>query len=121
MYRERVDVIFKVLHWPSVQALFGLEARYSPVLSSDDRALEFAIYFVALCTLSGDEIEERDTLMEQYRVAAELSLVRAGLLSSLNLVVLQAFVLYLVSHIRGNLMTLSPVANTTALADVPSI
>lgn len=61
-------------------------------------ALESAIYFAALCTLSPDEIEDRDVQLMRYRSATEASLTRAGLLTTTNIVTLQAFVIYLVRY-----------------------
>lgn len=97
VYRERVDFIFKVLHWPTV--LLQLAERSSDV---SVQALERCIHFAAMCTLTESEVsellsEDKESLVRQYRLAAETSLSRANLLSSANLVTLQAFVIYLVS------------------------
>lgn len=100
VYRERVDPIYKILHWPDVHSF--LNTHYSAPsleLSPDHRALESAMHFTALCTLVDGEVDGRAILVEQYRVAAEWSLVQAGLLSTRSLVTLQAFVIYLVSNI----------------------
>lgn len=99
VYRERFDPICKIVHWPTVYTTFSLQHHQGrlPELSVADQALESAIHFTALCTLQDIEVNGRSTLVEQYRARAEASLVRAGLLSSQSVVVLQAFVIYLVS------------------------
>ena len=94
IYRENVDAIFKLLHWPTAYSLVTTS-------SSEDvegQSLKWAIYFMALCTASDDEIESKEMWTKQCRLATEIALVKAGLLSSMSLVVLQAFVIYLVSY-----------------------
>lgn len=98
IYRSRVDPICKVLHWPSTQSLLGSEDFHlgDAEQTISYQALENSICFAALCTLLDGEIENRRSLVQHYRLATELSLVRARLLSSRDFLVLQAFVIYLV-------------------------
>jgi len=94
VYHERVHALFKVLHWPSTLALLDTSK------DSDDiklRALKSAIYFTSVCSLLDHELEGRRVILSQYRQRAEEAFIDAGLLTTTSLMVLQAFVIYLVS------------------------
>ena len=65
-------------------------------------ALMFAIYAFAVTSLNPQECESKfgepkPILLDKYRLGTQKALVRAGFLRSSDLVILQAFVLYLVS------------------------
>jgi hypothetical protein len=69
--------------------------------SPSARALEFAIYFMALCSITDQESQHfglgsRPELLQQYRSATETLISEANLLRSPNVAVLRAFVIYLV-------------------------
>lgn len=104
LYRRRVDNVFKVLHWPSV--LKDIEATHSDVqatsIPQSTQALEYAIYFMALCTVTDEESEElllgsKAALMHHCRIATEIAIANANFLRTPSIASLQAFVLYLVS------------------------
>lgn len=101
IYQTRVDTICKVLHWPSVIAALSKKDGDVQCIARLE-ALEHAIYFTALCTLSDDECErklfyEKAPLLLQLKISAESSLSKAKLLEVPDVTVLQAFVVYLVS------------------------
>ena len=94
VYHERVHALLKVLHWPSTLALL------STTKDSDEiklRALKSAICFTSVCSLFDHELEGRRAILSQYRQCAEKAFIDAGLLTTTSLMVLQAFVIYLVS------------------------
>ncbi|KAH7409655.1 hypothetical protein BKA64DRAFT_404214 [Cadophora sp. MPI-SDFR-AT-0126] len=102
IYRTRVDCIIKILHWPSTMA--AIEKKDSSPrdgLESDRvQALESAICYAALCTMTDEESEtslsrKKNALGEQLRHAAETSISKARFLEQPNLTVLQAFLIYL--------------------------
>jgi hypothetical protein len=67
------------------------------------QALEFAIYFMAICSITDDEADtmmlgDRGLLIQQYRHATEILISRADLFRNKDLAVLQAFVIYIVSY-----------------------
>lgn len=97
-YRERVDAIFRVLHWPST--VIAIEAlndhAHNADAQADLRALEAAIYFTAVCSLLDHEVQFRQSLVDQYRSIAEEALANAQLLTTSSVVVLQALTIYLV-------------------------
>lgn len=92
-YEQRIDPIFKVLHWPSTCTKLR-----SLGLDNEVRALAAAVYFTATCSLFDHEIENRTELIEQLRHLAEESLAAANVLTTRSLCVLQAFLIYLVSR-----------------------
>ena len=97
IYCSRVDTIFKVLHWPTILELLN---ERDVTKSSASRALESAIYFMAACaTTTADcealSIDNRPSFIKSLRYATEQSLSAAQLLTTNDLVVLQAFVIYL--------------------------
>ncbi|KAK5953317.1 hypothetical protein OHC33_005885 [Knufia fluminis] len=101
-YRERVDCLFKVIHWPTVCS--NLESLWAGALAEPmatvTAVLESAIYFLAICSLAQDDCErlqlgDRFALMDSFRKITEMLLAKAGLLTTTSLTVLQAFVLYL--------------------------
>lgn len=71
-------------------------------IGEGQEALMFAIYFAAVATLSQEECfsifhEDKDRLSIRYKFNIEAALTNADFLNSMDLVTLQAFVLYLVS------------------------
>lgn len=94
IYYERVHTLFRVLHWPSTRALLqGAE----DLVDVNIRALKSAIYFASVCSLLDHELDGRPAILSQYRQRAEEAFIDAGLLTTNSFMVLQAFVIYLVS------------------------
>ncbi|RAH79309.1 hypothetical protein BO86DRAFT_457926 [Aspergillus japonicus CBS 114.51] len=104
VFLERVDPVVKILHRPSLCA-FLLEGK--PYLDYEPEhlaptALASAVYYAASCSLSEDECIRafgvpRVSLVAGYQKDVELALGRADYLTTNDLTVLQAFVLFLVS------------------------
>lgn len=98
VYRERVDAIFKVLHWPTTYAMLKSSELNTSGDDTDLTALETAIYFTAMCSLLDHEFYERQNMVVHLRRATERALAEARLLTTTSFIVLQAFVVYLVSR-----------------------
>lgn len=103
-YVYRVDSILKVSHVPSLRTLLlsGEPAFVEPLDCPSREALKFAVCFTAVCTLTEVEsrklfMEEKDKIINKFRLATEVMLSRANLLTTSDITVLQAFVIYLVS------------------------
>ncbi|KAF2814508.1 uncharacterized protein BDZ99DRAFT_471927 [Mytilinidion resinicola] len=102
IFKFRVDAIFMVGHWPTMLAAVTEKYSYpSRPVSLSFEALEYAIYFAAMCTLSEAESmqalgQDKESLNKRFQVAAEAAFSRADLITSRDHVVLQAFVIYLV-------------------------
>ena len=104
IYVYRVDSILKISHMPALRNLLLSEERErsDPFDCPSREALKFSICFTAICSLSDVEVrkmfmEKKDGILNRFRLAAEVMLSRAGLLTTSDLTVLQAFVIYLVS------------------------
>lgn len=93
----------KILHTPTVQQLV-LEASGNPKnVSKSMNALMFAIYFSAVNSLSDAACEAmigqgKSAVLTKYYLGTQHALISAGFLKSSDLVVLQAYVLFLVSY-----------------------
>ena len=114
IYIYRVDSILKVTHVPSLRSLLlSEEQEHSNTFHHHSReALKLAICFTAVCTLSEVEIrdifpEKKEKIMNRFRLATEVMLSRAELLTTSDITVLQAFVIYLVSGLLGWITALS--------------
>lgn len=104
LYCERVDCLYKILHWPTVLA--DIQRLSTGTIETFRlvwiRTLELSIFLMALCSITDDEAKQfglgdRKGLIEQYREACEMAFTEADLLQKPNLVILQALVIYLVS------------------------
>lgn len=108
IYQDRVDKVVKVLHWDTV--LDAIERNHADGKSGVQfpavQALEFAIYFLAICSITDNEADtmklgNRGSLIQQYRDATEILISRADLFRNPDLAVLQAFIIYLVGYDHG--------------------
>lgn len=101
LFRARVDTVYKVVHIPTVFDL--IRAASSDVKQTTNvLALEYAIYFMAICTINENEAEagglgSRIELLRSYRVAAEHFLISSELMEHPDLHALQALIIYMVS------------------------
>ena len=108
VYRDRVDMLFKVVHWPTAKAVIANIHTHDD--TSDDhaagnllpaRALEAAMLFLAVCAMDATECSalfqtDYQVIIHQLRLATEVHISRAKFLHHPDLIVLQAFVIYLV-------------------------
>jgi hypothetical protein len=59
LYKQRVDSVYKILHWPSVLAMFEeSQSNASTPESHSADALQNSIYFMAICSITDSEAEE---------------------------------------------------------------
>ncbi|KAM0805138.1 hypothetical protein BDR22DRAFT_817622 [Usnea florida] len=98
----RVDSVLKVSHVPLLRSLLLPDGPINPgpLKGPSYEALKFAVCFTAACTLSEAEcraifVEEKDKVINRLRLATEVVLSRAHLLTTSDITVLQAFVIYL--------------------------
>jgi len=99
-FAEKVDFLVKVVHMPTIEALFKEAQHDLNSLSRSTEALMFAIYFAVITSMSVEEVKsnlgcERKAAYDRYRFGVEQALARANFLDTSDLVTLQAFVLYL--------------------------
>ncbi|KAK5128565.1 hypothetical protein LTR85_003236 [Meristemomyces frigidus] len=98
-YLANVDPMMKVFHAPTVQPMIlGQIGR--PYLAANEQALTSAIYLISVVSLTDEECraslqERRSELLRRFRQATEEALSAANFITTTDVVVLQAFVLYL--------------------------
>ncbi|KPM41037.1 hypothetical protein AK830_g5548 [Neonectria ditissima] len=102
LYRYRVESLHKLFHWPTTLSIIeaALADSAGPPSPVSTQALEFAIYFMALCSVSDNEAEamglgNRQDLARLYQATTEALLARSHLLTKPDVPTLQAFVIYL--------------------------
>ncbi|KAF2720932.1 hypothetical protein K431DRAFT_285401 [Polychaeton citri CBS 116435] len=107
MFKENVDPLVKVLHMPSIEPTVLSAASHLNNLSKGFEAILFAIYYGVTTSLTPPDCmsklgEDRAVLLSRYRFAMEQALARANFLISEEIVVLQAFVIYLMCLRRNS-------------------
>ena len=101
-YLDNVNPLIKVLHAPTVQQQILVAISDLEKIPKGLEALMFSIYILAVTSLGEKDCisvlgEEKATLLARYRAGAKQALRKAGFLKSSELIVLQAFFLFLVS------------------------
>ena len=103
-FAENVNPLTRIIHVPSAQRLVLEVSQNIDSLSKGATALFFAIYFAAVTSLTDDDCveqfgEPKSALQARYKYTTQKALLNANYLRSSDLMVLQAFVIYLVSPI----------------------
>ncbi|KAI0839339.1 fungal-specific transcription factor domain-containing protein [Hypoxylon sp. FL0890] len=101
VYQENVDPLVKILHVPSMSKIIRELRTNMNEISPGMEALMFAIYYASITSMEEDEVKinfgaEKGQLINKYRFATEQALAKANFLVTSELVVLQAFTLFLV-------------------------
>ncbi|KAK9327954.1 fungal-specific transcription factor domain-containing protein [Lipomyces starkeyi] len=101
-FRENVDPLVKLFHNPTVHQLILDASERLENLPKTTEVLMFAIYSCAVTSLSDAECktiigEPKRVLVGRYQYATKQALINVGLLKSSDIIVLQAFVLFLLS------------------------
>ncbi|KAI5359686.1 hypothetical protein Slin15195_G073160 [Septoria linicola] len=107
IYKDRVDPLCKILHVPTLEGTILTAASHLTNLSRGFECLLFAIYYGATTSLSAEDClsklgEEKAVLLTRYRFAIEQALARANFLTTEEIVVLQAFVIFLICLRRNS-------------------
>jgi hypothetical protein len=102
LFETNCDRLIKVLHIPTTKPIFLHAVQQPSCIPKGLEALIFSIYFTAVGSLSEDECWEafgnpKGDLIDTYKFATEQALVRAKFLETDELIVLQAFVIFLTS------------------------
>jgi Fungal specific transcription factor domain len=101
IYEENVDPVVRILHRPTTRNIIMKASSNTDTLSKSEEVLLFSIYYGAVCSLSPAQCEkqlgeDKEQLSNRFRFAVEQALARANFLNSSSLMVLQAFVLFLI-------------------------
>jgi hypothetical protein len=102
-YFSSVDPIFKLLHKPTTAVLFSDVNKLNNRSSASFQALRLSMYFAAVTSYTSECClqslgQEKGSLLAQIQPALEIALSDADFLNSMEIMTLQAFVLYVVSH-----------------------
>jgi hypothetical protein len=100
-YKENVDPLVKVLHVPSFEPTLLDASTHPECIPKGLECLLFAIYYAAVTSIMPDNCQERwgesrSVLLQKYRFATEQALARANFLHCDEMVIVQAFVIFLV-------------------------
>ncbi|GAW11645.1 hypothetical protein ANO14919_009930 [Xylariales sp. No.14919] len=101
VYMDNVDPIVKLLHVPAMTKIVKELRSDMSTITPGVEALMFAIYLAAITSMEHDEVmtnfgAEKPQLLARYRFATEQALAKANCVTTSELVVLQAFVLFLI-------------------------
>ncbi|KAL8942828.1 MAG: hypothetical protein Q9216_001443 [Gyalolechia sp. 2 TL-2023] len=101
VFKENVDPLIKVFHRPSVEKTLSEATKDLDHISKPLEVLMFSIYFAAVTSLCNEECMDmtgmdKESALKKYRFAFEQAMARAGFLSTTELVILQAFAVFLI-------------------------
>jgi hypothetical protein len=102
VYLNNVDPLLRLTHAPTLQKQIIAASANIGRISRALETLMFNIYLIAVISLHADEVQEtfgisKPAMLRQFHATAQQSLINARFMSSSDLMVLQAQVLYLVS------------------------
>ena len=100
-YKDSVEPLVKVLHIPTFESTFNGAIANPEKVGKGLESLLFAIYYGAVTSTPAEEClqnwgQDRESLLNQYRFALEQALARANFLYCDEIVILQAFVIFLI-------------------------
>ncbi|KAK9366313.1 fungal-specific transcription factor domain-containing protein [Lipomyces kononenkoae] len=100
-YLDSVEPVLKILHAPTLQKQIVDFIRDRGALDLPTECVMFAIYYAAVITMTAEECqaefnESKHEVLKRYRIGVKSSLSKANLLDTLDMTVLQAFVIYLI-------------------------
>jgi hypothetical protein len=121
VFLDRVNPLTKIIHVPSLWPHVAEAANNSCNIPKNVEALLYAIFLMAVVSLTPDECREqlgqsREEALQRYSLGAQQSLYRMKFLKCLDLTTLQAYVLYLVQ--ASTKLSLSHYS-LTGVTDVP--
>ena len=123
IFFDNVNPLTKVVHAPTLRSSIEKAVAELDRISKGLEALMFAIFSLAVLSLKDDDCqhrfgEDRKTLLGRFRTATKYALARTKFMGTTNMVVLQAFVLHLVSmrevYDSGTIWILAGVAQRIA-------
>jgi len=100
LFKSNIDPVMKLLHIPTMEVRISRVCQDLDSISKPMDALLFTVYFAAVTSLSPEDCivqlgHEKQAALRKYRFAAEQAFARAGFLSTQELLVLQALLLFL--------------------------
>lgn len=103
IYISNVNPLLKLSHVPTLQGQIIGAAGNPAKIPKPLEALMFGIYFMAVTSMKDDDVqstfgEDRNVLLARYHAATQQALVNAAFMRTTEIMVLQAYTLYLVSR-----------------------
>ncbi|KAF5668312.1 fungal specific transcription factor factor domain-containing protein [Fusarium denticulatum] len=100
IYQENVEPILKAVHVPTMAKVFRDARRNFDQLSTSHRALTWAIYYGAIVSLDPEDVlstlgQSKDEALTRYRFAVQQALSQASFLTTSDITVLQALLIFL--------------------------
>ncbi|KAF9690555.1 hypothetical protein EKO04_011300 [Ascochyta lentis] len=100
-YKESVEPLVKVLHVPTFETTFEDALAQPETVGKGLESLLFAIYYGAVTSTAPEDCletwgEDKPSLLNRYRFALEQALARANFLYCDEIVILQAFIIFLI-------------------------
>ena len=101
IFKANVDPLTKLIHKNNFEKVMLEASENLDHLSKATEVLMFSIYYAAVTTLNPDECQsilqlDKDIALKRYRFGVEQALAKADFLGTLELQVVQAFILFLV-------------------------
>ncbi|KAE8390930.1 fungal-specific transcription factor domain-containing protein [Aspergillus alliaceus] len=101
-FLDNINPLTKILHGPTIQQQILKASDSLHTISTEFETLLFSIYCISLVSLREEDVQNtygecKTTLLSRYRRAARSSFAKAGILRTSKIVVLQAFILYLLA------------------------
>jgi hypothetical protein len=101
-FLDNINPLVKLFHAPTVQQSILEASSNLDNIAASTEALMFAIYLCAVTSLGNDDCERimgasRHALIARFSNAAQQALINAEILKTSNMVVLQAFTLFLLA------------------------
>jgi hypothetical protein len=100
-FLENINPLSKLIHAPSVQILVIAASQDLASISKASIAVLFSIYAAATSSMKDSQClqslkESKTQLLDRYLGATQRALTAAGIMKSLDLIILQAFSIYMV-------------------------
>lgn len=107
VYKENVDPLVKVIHAPTIEPRVLKSADSLDKIHRGLECLLFAVYYSAITSMWPEEVpklfgEEKQDLLTRYRFGLEQALARAEFLQTDEIIVLQAFIIFLICLRRND-------------------
>ena len=107
IYKKNVDPLVKIIHVPTMTSKILDAAQHLDDIPKGMEALLFAVYYSATTSLWAEECrttlgESKEDLLARYRFGVEQGLARADFLQTDEIIVLQAFVIFLICLRRND-------------------
>lgn len=112
IYIDNINPLLKITHVPTVQAQIIEASSNIEKAPKSIEALMFSIYLMAITSLEDDDVqrmfnEPKQELLGRYHTATQQAVTNAGFMRNNDPILLQAYLLYLVSSLDTSFCPLS--------------